>query len=92
MNCRQDNNIAEDALTALDICLVFLMGALDAAARVAHRVLGLPPGPGPSGGMAERTLAPGRREDGAVTCGAGRRRDRGGRHHDHRQSAAQYRA
>ena len=43
MNCRQDNNIAEDALTALDICLVFLMGALDAAARVAHRVLGLPP-------------------------------------------------
>lgn len=43
MNCRQDNNVAEDALTALDICLVFLMGALDAAARVAHRVLSLPP-------------------------------------------------
>lgn len=43
MNCRQDNNVAEDALTALDICLVFLMGALDAAARVAHRVLGLRP-------------------------------------------------
>ena len=43
MNCKQDNNIAEDALTALDVCLVFLMGALDAAARVAHSVLGLPP-------------------------------------------------
>jgi hypothetical protein len=42
MNCRQDNNVAEDALTALDVCLVFLMGALDATARVAHRVLGLP--------------------------------------------------
>ena len=43
MNCKQDNNVAEDALTALDVCLVFLMGALDAAARVAHRVLGLRP-------------------------------------------------
>jgi hypothetical protein len=44
MNCKQDNNVAEDALTALDVCLAFLMGALDAAARVAHRVLGLRPG------------------------------------------------
>ena len=43
MNCKQDNNVAEDALTALDVCLVFLMGALDAAARIAHRVLGLRP-------------------------------------------------
>jgi hypothetical protein len=43
MNRKQDNNVAEDALTALDVCLVFLMGALDAAARVAHRVLGLQP-------------------------------------------------
>lgn len=43
MNCKQDNDVAEDALTALDTCLVFLMGSLDAAARVAHRVLGLPP-------------------------------------------------
>ena len=43
MNCRQDNNVAEDALIVLDVCLVFLMGAMDAAARVAHRVLGLPP-------------------------------------------------
>jgi hypothetical protein len=41
MNCKQDNNVAGDALTALDICLVFLMGALDATARVAHHVLGL---------------------------------------------------
>jgi hypothetical protein len=44
MNCWQDNNVAEDALTALDTCLMFLMGAMDAAARVAHRVLGLPAG------------------------------------------------
>jgi hypothetical protein len=44
MNCKQDNNVAGDALTALDICLVFLMGAVDATARVAHRVLDLPLG------------------------------------------------
>ena len=43
MNCKQDNNVAEDALSALDVCLVFLLGALDAAARVAHRVLCLQP-------------------------------------------------
>ena len=42
MNCQQDNNIAEDALVALDVCLVFLMGAVDATARVAHHVLNLP--------------------------------------------------
>jgi hypothetical protein len=42
MNCEQDDNVAADALTALDICLAFLMGALDATARVAHHVLGLP--------------------------------------------------
>ena len=44
MNRKQDHEIAEDALTALDVCLVFLMGALDATARVAHHVLGLPAG------------------------------------------------
>ena len=43
MNCKQDNNVAEDALTSLDTCLVFLMGALDAVARIAHHVLGLRP-------------------------------------------------
>jgi len=42
MNQAQDNDVADDALTALDTCLVFLMGAIDAAARVAHAVLGLP--------------------------------------------------
>ena len=44
MNRRQDNDTAEDALIVLDVCLIFLMGAVDATARVAHRVLGLPPG------------------------------------------------
>lgn len=43
MNVAQNNDVAESALTALDTCLVFLMGALDATARVAHHVLGLPP-------------------------------------------------
>jgi hypothetical protein len=42
VNRRQDNDVAEDALIALDTCLVFLMGAVDATARVAHRVLDLP--------------------------------------------------
>jgi hypothetical protein len=42
MNCKQDNYVADDALTALDTCLVFLMGAVDAVARVAHLVLDLP--------------------------------------------------
>jgi hypothetical protein len=42
MNLRQDNDTADDALTALDTCLLFLMGAVDATARVAHVVLGLP--------------------------------------------------
>jgi hypothetical protein len=37
----QDNDIADDTLTALDTCLVYLMGAVDATARVAHAVLGL---------------------------------------------------
>lgn len=41
-NRKQDNNVAEDALVALDTCLIFLMGALDATAGVAQRVLGLP--------------------------------------------------
>jgi hypothetical protein len=43
MNQPQDNDVADDALTALDTCLVFLMGAIDAAARIAHAVLALPP-------------------------------------------------
>jgi hypothetical protein len=43
VNVAQNNDLAESALTALDTCLVFLMGALDATARVAHHALGLPP-------------------------------------------------
>lgn len=43
MNQAQDNDVADDALTALDTCLVFLVGAVDATARVAHAVLCLPP-------------------------------------------------
>jgi hypothetical protein len=39
---KQDANIAEDLAVALDTSLIFLMGALDACARVAHRVIGLP--------------------------------------------------
>jgi hypothetical protein len=42
MNRRQDNDVADDALSALDTCLLLMMGAIDAAARVAHVVLGLP--------------------------------------------------
>ena len=42
VNQKQDSQVIEDALDSLDICLVFLVGALDATARVAHHVLGLP--------------------------------------------------
>ena len=42
MSLRQDNDVAEDALIGLDTCLIFLMGALDAAARVANRMLRAP--------------------------------------------------
>jgi hypothetical protein len=44
LNRSQGNDATEEALIALDTSLVFLMGALDAIARVAHHVLGLPPG------------------------------------------------
>jgi hypothetical protein len=39
LNQPQDNDVADDALVAFDSALVFLVGALDAAARVAHQVL-----------------------------------------------------
>lgn len=39
----QQNDTAEEALAELDVMLVSLMGAFDAAARVAHLVLGLAP-------------------------------------------------
>lgn len=42
LNRPQDNDIAEDALLAFDSCILFLMGALDAVARVVHVLLGLP--------------------------------------------------
>lgn len=37
MSSRQDNDVAEDALTDLDHVLVLLVGAFDVLARVAHR-------------------------------------------------------
>jgi hypothetical protein len=43
LNQPQNNDLREDALANLDVVLVLLMGAVDVAARVAHRVLGLSP-------------------------------------------------
>lgn len=37
----QNNDTADEALTALDLTLLLLMGAVDATARVAHAVIGL---------------------------------------------------
>lgn len=45
MSVRQDPNSVEDALREFDTCMVFLMGALDAAARVAHHIIGHPARP-----------------------------------------------
>jgi hypothetical protein len=39
LNTPQNNDIADDALSALDVVLLLLMGAVDAVARVVHRVL-----------------------------------------------------
>jgi hypothetical protein len=39
LNTPQDNDIADDALSSLDLIFLLLMGALDATARVVHRVL-----------------------------------------------------
>jgi hypothetical protein len=39
LNQPQDNDVADDALVSFDSCLVFLMGALDAVARVAHETV-----------------------------------------------------
>ena len=41
MNRPQHNDVADDALLAFDSAILFLMGALDAVARVAHATLGL---------------------------------------------------
>jgi hypothetical protein len=40
----QNNDTQERALSHLDTVLMYLMAAVDVAARVAHRALGLPPG------------------------------------------------
>jgi len=41
INHPQDNDLQEQALSQLDVVLILLMSAVDVAARVAHRVLGL---------------------------------------------------
>ena len=41
VNSYRTATAAEDAIDALETCLVFIVGAFDAAARVAHAVLGL---------------------------------------------------
>ncbi|MHB1850138.1 MAG: hypothetical protein ACYCSX_18195 [Acidimicrobiales bacterium] len=41
LNKPQDNDTADEALSALDVVLLLLLGAVDATARVAHAVLGL---------------------------------------------------
>jgi hypothetical protein len=44
----QNNDTADEALSELDVLLISLMGAMDAAARVAHQALALP---GPQHGV-----------------------------------------
>jgi len=43
LNKQANNDHSDDALSSLDNTLMLLMGAIDASARVAHYVLGLPP-------------------------------------------------
>lgn len=42
LTLHQNNDVADDALAEVDRILVYLVGAFDAVARVAHRVLALP--------------------------------------------------
>jgi hypothetical protein len=57
INRPQDNDVADDALMALDTCLIYLMGALDAVARVANRVIGSPMEPHQVGWQAPKWIA-----------------------------------
>jgi hypothetical protein len=41
LNRPQNNDTQQEALSNLDVALMFLMGAVDVAARVAHRALGI---------------------------------------------------
>lgn len=41
LTLHQDNDVADDELAEVDRILVYLVGAFDAVARVAHRVLGI---------------------------------------------------
>lgn len=68
VNRKQDIDVAEDALIALDTCLAFLVGARDAAARVAHRMLGLAPGHVRRAGWQSSSWLKGRCGQGAIPC------------------------
>jgi hypothetical protein len=41
LNMPQDNDVADEALSAFDIAVLMLMGAVDASARIVHRLLNL---------------------------------------------------
>jgi hypothetical protein len=56
LNQPQNNDLQNDALSNLDQVLVLLMGAVDVAARVAHRVLTLPGSERHAGWQNERWL------------------------------------
>jgi len=45
LNRPQNNDIADDALSALDVVLLLLMGSADATARIAHHALSIPGSP-----------------------------------------------
>lgn len=56
LNQPQDNDVADDALVSFDSALVFLMGALDAVARVAHELLRMRGGSHDAGWQRSRWL------------------------------------
>ncbi len=56
LTLRQNNDVADDALAQVDHILVDLVGAFDATARVAHRILGLPGEPQTVGWQKNRWL------------------------------------
>ncbi|MEU2493763.1 hypothetical protein [Streptomyces sp. NPDC007883] len=56
LNARGNRDSTYAALCSLDTALIFLMGALDAAARVAHRVLGISISPRNAGWQSRKWL------------------------------------
>jgi hypothetical protein len=58
LNRPQNNDIADDALSALDVVTLLLMGCFDATARVAHQALNIPGSAHDAGWLRDQSWLP----------------------------------